>query len=376
MAGVLLVPLDGSDLAEAALPLASLLAKRLQGRLVLLSAIDPADTRGDGEGALERYNAHEAEARRYLDSAVTRLASEGVSATVDIRGGPADEEIEAAAVDVDAAFVVMATHGRSGIGRWFRGSVADKVIRRGTAPVLVIKPGDQPATAASISRIVVPLDQSPLAEAAVAPALELARAFDADLDFVHVASWVVAPYARAPQSGIVLAEVEEEIESEALAYVERVREGTGYAKAHGAVLRGNAAEELATYARHSYADLFVMTTHGRSGFVRMALGSTADRVVAEGAAPVLLVRPVQPGAEQPVRRRRCFNCGRPAPLRDIPGTDRCVRCNHHLHVCDNCVFWTGAVCLRDRPEVGESPHGITCPEFLFRETAGASPDRA
>lgn len=375
MAGVLLVPLDGSELAEAALPLATLLVQRLAGRIVLFSAIEPADIKGNDEGALRRYNEREVEAREYLEKVAARLTTGGATASVEIRGGPADEEIEAAAIDLDAAFIVMATHGRSGVGRWFRGSVADKVIRRGSVPVLVIRPGDEPAPSA-ITRIVVPLDQSELAEMAVLPALELARAFDADLDLVHVAPWVVAPYTRAPQSGYVLAEVEEDIEAEALRYVERVREGTGYAKAHGAVLRGSAAEELATYARHSHADLIVMTTHGRSGFVRLALGSTADRVVAEGAAPVLLVRPLPAGAAPAAKRRRCYNCGRPAPLHEVTGADRCVRCNHHLHVCDNCVFWTGAVCLRDRPEVGESPHGITCPEFLFRETVGASPDRA
>ncbi len=369
MSGLLLVPLDGSEIAAAALPIARLLGQRMGYRIALLTVTEPALTDASGGGAVAEYDRALGEARETLETAAAGLREAGLDVVTEVGVGPADEEIENVAVELGASIVVMATHGRSGLGRWLRGSVADKVIRRGTVPVLAVKPGDTPPKA-GISRVVLPFDGSELSEAASEPAVALARAFDADLDIVEVVPWAGA--ARG-EIGFLTAQLDREIEADALAEAEAFRQRLGYPRAHGVVLRGNASNELVNYALQFGVDLFVMTTHGRSGIVRFAIGSVADRIIGSGVAPVLLIRPQQSLAAEAVKRRRCFSCGRLAPAREVGATDRCLRCERHLHVCDNCVFFTGAVCLRDRPEVSETPRGLECPEFIFRETAARSP---
>jgi nucleotide-binding universal stress UspA family protein len=149
----ILVPLDGSKLAEVALPHAVAQAKLGGGTLVLLRAILPLTAAVIAEGAAyidwDRIRADlEAEARAYLEGLRARLAAEGLNVVVDYReGAPADVIIEAEerhGIDL----VVMATHGRSGLGRWVIGSVADRVVRAGKAPVLLIRPRELPDDAA------------------------------------------------------------------------------------------------------------------------------------------------------------------------------------------------------------------------------------
>lgn len=146
----ILVPLDGSKLAEVALPHAIAQAKLSGGTLVLLRAISPITAAALAEGAAyidwDRVRADlEADARSYLEGVRERLAAEGLDVQVECREGePADVIIDAEerhGVDL----VVMATHGRSGLGRWVLGSVADRIVRAAKAPVLLIRPAEMPA---------------------------------------------------------------------------------------------------------------------------------------------------------------------------------------------------------------------------------------
>lgn len=146
----ILVPLDGSKLAEVALPHAIAQAKQSGGTLLLLRALPPMTAAAVAEAAAyldwERIRADvAAEARRYLEGVRARLAAENLNAQIEIVDGePADAIIDAAerhGVDL----IVMATHGRSGLGRWVLGSVADRVVRAAKAPVLLIRPRELPA---------------------------------------------------------------------------------------------------------------------------------------------------------------------------------------------------------------------------------------
>jgi nucleotide-binding universal stress UspA family protein len=187
--------------------------------------------------------------------------------------------------------VVMATHGRGGLQRLFLGSVADKVMRTADQPTLLISPSEDATArqAIQLRRIVVPLDGSPLAEAALAPAARLAAAAGARLVLLRVQSWPVMTTMALPYVPD-LGPVEAELERQAQQYLEGVlgRLPAGVA-ADIAVLRGIPTMTLVDYVQENAVDLVVMTTHGRGGVRRLALGSTADRLIRLGL-PVLLIR--------------------------------------------------------------------------------------
>ena len=195
--------------------------------------------------------------------------------------------------------IVMATHGRGGFQRLRLGSVADRVVHAATLPVLLVAP---PATRApatvELRRIAVPLDGSPLAESALPLAKQLADDSHAALTLVRVEPFLMgaaaAAYPYAPSSP----ELDVGMEDAAAAYLENVRltrcAGT---QTESIVLRGTAAASLIQYFQDLPADLVVMTTHGRGGFKRLVLGSTADQLVRAGI-PVLLIR-AQPATAQP-----------------------------------------------------------------------------
>jgi nucleotide-binding universal stress UspA family protein len=142
------VPLDGSGLAEKALPHAVALAKRLKLAVQLLRVYAlPSDAYivADGviaQGAVQFREATHKEAESYLDGKVEMLRAEGLDHVIGtaIEGDAASEIIDLAAKTANS-LIVMSTHGRSGIGRWLLGSVADRVIQHSRAPVLLIRAG-------------------------------------------------------------------------------------------------------------------------------------------------------------------------------------------------------------------------------------------
>ncbi|MBI2321738.1 MAG: universal stress protein [Chloroflexi bacterium] len=144
----ILVPLDGSKLAEVALPHAVTLAKQSKGTVVLLRVTQPVTAMVMPEAAYvdwDRIQAEiEAEARAYLADVSARLAAEGLAVQTQLKTADPAEAIIETAKTGGADLIVMATHGRSGLGRWVLGSVADRVVRAATAPVLLIRPAEMP----------------------------------------------------------------------------------------------------------------------------------------------------------------------------------------------------------------------------------------
>jgi nucleotide-binding universal stress UspA family protein len=141
----ILVPLDGSVLAEAALPHARALAKAFDGRITLITVFEPATVIsqpgmvGPVISVSVDAEAETAALREYLDKIAANLKTEGIDVRTAIREGDA----ASAVIDYAAAnredIIVMSTHGRSGIQRWVYGSVADKVLRSANVPVLLIR---------------------------------------------------------------------------------------------------------------------------------------------------------------------------------------------------------------------------------------------
>lgn len=135
----ILVPLDGSDLAEQALPLATGLARRAGATLLLLRSVAWPPVGGAG-----RLRHGEEQARGYLAEVGQRLTRQGCAVGTSLRCDPAAEAILAAAMEQRADLIVMTTHGRGGLGRWAYGSVADRVLRGASVPVLLVRAAAPP----------------------------------------------------------------------------------------------------------------------------------------------------------------------------------------------------------------------------------------
>jgi nucleotide-binding universal stress UspA family protein len=191
----IVVPLDGTRFAEAALPLALGLAKRDGLPLQLVTVWEPVLPLYDVSGQLEAWERdRQAERRRYLADLSSCL--EGLGATVSLKylDGRPSEVLPPFASPENARLVVMATHGRSPLARAGLGSVADQVVRRGSVPVLLIRPDeDSPevelAPAGPLRRVLVPLDGSELAEAALQRSLLAGPSGSIDLTLLRVVSF-------------------------------------------------------------------------------------------------------------------------------------------------------------------------------------------
>jgi len=148
-----MVPLDGSELAECVLPHVEAIAKGCNTKnIIFLQIVEPFQPRGGtghifGEGDAERINAErKAAAEKYLAKMLSQVKYEGVNVESEIISGkPAAEGIADYVTKNGVDLVIIATHGRSGISRWVLGSVADRILRSSCVPVLMVRaPGCAP----------------------------------------------------------------------------------------------------------------------------------------------------------------------------------------------------------------------------------------
>jgi len=134
----LLIPLDESEVAEAALVHAEGLAKCLDARLTLFAVLPlGAETRTGAEAS--SLQARREELKEYLRSRCARLVDEGVQCHASVREGDIGEEIARYAEKHEVDLIVMSTHGRTGLARWVYGSVADRVLTQTSVPVLIVR---------------------------------------------------------------------------------------------------------------------------------------------------------------------------------------------------------------------------------------------
>ena len=287
-----LVPLDGSKLSESSFSLLPFIKSLGFTKVQLISVWDGA---GHDEEKPDSKTAEIVEkGRSYLDAYLTvhseQVKIAGFEVETLVRVGSAADETLKAAADTGSDLIVIATHGRDGLDRFRLGSVADKIIRHATCPTVVIGPNVNVELAPyALRRILVPLDGSELAEAALPIASWLASAQGASLDLVRVVS--VASVSYDTDMGGYPVDLMDAMEDAATTYMTRIA-GQLSAKhqVETSVYIGSAAEQILEHLSQKPAALVVMASHGRTGFARAALGSVADRVL-HGPAPVLILRP-------------------------------------------------------------------------------------
>jgi len=273
----ILVPLDGSGLAERALTYATALGVRTGAELVLLRAVyshtlPGVDARERQQGAID-------EAQEYIDRVTAQVAAALPGAVQGVvRYGHPVACITESARTRQVDLIVMATHGRTGPDHLIFGSVAEAVVAASPVPVLIQRAW-QPLFGkplADYPKIIVPLDGSAFAESALAPAASLAEELGGHLVLLSlqddpIAIRSAADYLSSLQTGL-------QTNYPQLPTMVEVR-------------NGDAAQGIVAAVDVLEADLVFMATHGRTGPGRAVLGSVAGKLLQDGDAPVILLRP-------------------------------------------------------------------------------------
>ncbi len=306
----LLVPLDGSSFSEHALPVALSIARRAGAAVHVIHVHPPlaayADAPPSPDDSLEELTKQHEQA--YLDDVVSRLkAVSPVQVSSSLVEGEVPAMIRAAVTSTKAGLVVMTTHGRSPLGRFWLGSVADDLVRDVPAPMLLIRPHEAKPelTQEPIFRhLLLPLDGSPLAEQMIEPAVALGTLMDADYTLVRVVH-PPTPWAFQGDGGSLeervramldrLEELEHQLRQEAAEYLDQVAERLRQRSLRVAtrvVVADQPAAAILHEAGPPAVDLVALETHGRRGLPRLLLGSVADKIIRGAAVPVLVQRPV------------------------------------------------------------------------------------
>jgi len=310
----MLVPLDGSELAEVVFPYAKELAGRLGLAVTMLYVCSPGER--DEIPMYRAYVERAAEIVRHQSEEVrkgTGIRRKPIEARAEVVVGHTSEEILHFANDNNIDLILMATHGRSGIRRWALGSVTDKVVRASKVPVLLVRAGiPEQIVYGNWPRltILVPLDGSKLAESVLPHVEALAKQRGAQLVEVVLLRVCEPPVILSdyPEAVMPLS-WEEHLEKEMagakrgcrqyLAEVGKRLRDIGIS-VRSEVLIGKAADEIIDYASKNPHNLIVIATHGRSGITRWAYGSVAEKVLLGVSSPLLLVRPVKLNGSQPL----------------------------------------------------------------------------
>ena len=233
-----------------------------------------------------------------FDRLLGSVAGSGLKVRMRVEEGPPAPRILEVVTEEAADLLVVGTHGRAGLQRALIGSVADRLVRQATCPVLTVRPipGSKPRP--EIRRICYATDFSPTSRAAWPWVVAIASAAGAEVDLVHV---TFEPVTDPHMSAETIGRMAQLLDDQGRMEVERFLEGSTLSREriHVRVTRGIADEQIVHSAQEHAADLIVMGTHGWSGVVRWMLGSVAQGVIQTAPCPVLTIAPAS-AREEPV----------------------------------------------------------------------------
>jgi nucleotide-binding universal stress UspA family protein len=264
----ILIPLDGSPLAEAVLDQILPIAVRENSMVHTLFV-------SEGE-AVEEGQVH-------LEKAAERLSAAGLEHQSHVLRGHPAREIVRIAEQLEVDLIAMSTHGRSGVDRWVHGSVTEQVLRHTSTPLFVVSSHSiGVGTPSKFKKILVPLSGSERSAAVLPWIVDLARADDSEIVL-----------ARCEWEGVQRPMLAVELQPERVAaslqpWRERL-EAQGL-RVSVLVKQGGAAHELLELAKHEDIDLIALSTHGRHGFSRLVEGSVTEKLLRHCQQPLLVVR--------------------------------------------------------------------------------------
>ena len=292
----ILVPIDGSPMAESALPATAFLAQKLGARVTLMHVVEKnAPDAVHGQPHLK----HARDAERYLHELAERSFPKGTRVDCHVHASQVEDvagSIVAHAEELAHDLVVMCSHGRGAALHLFLGSIAQSVIARGSRPVLITHPDPEGKPPSFFCRhILVPLDDNPEHAKALPVCKELARACGATLhptivipDLGTLSGQEAVASRMLPGTTSRLLELTTQ---DAERYFRDLEEGLrreGFqASAH--VLRGDPASVIVEAAEQAKIDLIVLGTHGKTGMDAFWAGSVAHRICSQSRVPLLLI---------------------------------------------------------------------------------------
>jgi nucleotide-binding universal stress UspA family protein len=313
MIRTIVVPSDGSDFAERALPLAIGTARRTSAPLEIVRVHEPPpppitpDVLLPGD-ALQRWDEAIRDAERESLAKLRQRVRErtGLDPETVLAYGPVEEallERIAAAAD---PLVVISSHGRGGLARAWLGSVADGLVRRVRAPVIVVRPDEPPvdfAVAPRVRRILVTLDGSSTAERVLGAVVDVARAWEAGVTLLLVLYplWMSDRKEEAALAATASVSAIREAAANYLGGVAEELRRNGVPAEIEIIVDASTASAILNYAALHDIDMLALATHGRGGAARVYMGSVADKVWRGAAKPVMLVNagPEVEAAEAP-----------------------------------------------------------------------------
>jgi nucleotide-binding universal stress UspA family protein len=300
----LLVPLDGSEPAEAALPMVAFLARQAGAQVILLHVVEqhaPATVHG------HHHITGAAEAESYLADVQRRCFPPEVSVVRHVHRretGDVAHSLADHADELESDLVIMLAHGPTSVRRWWSGTLAQQVVRQNAAPILLLHPGPDGKILVPLRQLLVPLDGRPEHESGLPLAVELARLSSAPIRLLMVVPSPGDLHGPDAATGQFLPtatrEMLETLESEGAQYLEQQlqhlqAEGV---TASAAVARGEPASVISEMARTLKADLIVLGTHGTAGIEAFWTGSLGQRLI--GSVPVsFLLALARPAGEPP-----------------------------------------------------------------------------
>ncbi len=288
----LLVPTDFSDLSRSALERAIEIAAQDDAEIVLLYALENTDlpTRHllKAGGFPNVHDEFRAGIQRHLEDQQQETVGDRAKSRAMMKEGHAPTVIADAAGELGADMVVLATHGRRGLKRFFLGSTTERVVRIAPCSVLVVREKRDDPTA----EILVPTDFSDNAKVAVTEAAHLAQSTDSKLILLHVISPLPWPVTDA-----LVVESHPKLQQEVRKGAEeQLRELRNSSVPDGVpcelfVTEGYPDEQIVKIADQRGIDTLVMATQGHSGLDRFFLGSTTEKVVRQAHCTVLVAKP-------------------------------------------------------------------------------------
>ena len=302
----ILVPLDGSQLAELALKHALHIARLYRSHIVLLSVIEENQP-GSEDAVVDplSWQISKSERELYLQSLASQLVSDRVTTEHVVLEGRCAEGIVQYAQDANTNLVVMTSHGRSGLSRWDISSVTQKVVQKLFLPVLVVR-AYQPAEEVSYRRILVPLDGSKRAECSLPASIALAEASHGSL---LLASVVQRP--ELPPAGPLENELREaasrlvQLTREALVpYLNDLKSRYSLPVDTLVLESDSVTRSIHELADREEVDLVVMCAHGASGGAEYPFGSVASNYFQYGNKPVLIIQDIPPSLARPTTVER------------------------------------------------------------------------
>ena len=300
----ILVPLDGSQVAECVLPHTVALARAFKARITLLQVLDylhPSD-RTRSVDPLD-WHIHKAEARAYLNEVTARLQEIDLRTENTLLEGPAAERIVEFARSQDVSLILLGSHGRSGLSGWNISSVVQKIILRAHMPTMIVRayqhlPSDLEGL--RYRHVMVPLDGSQRAECVLPLATTLTRSYESKLLFVRVVAKPEMPHHEplTPEESELVSQITERNRLQAVRYLEQLQPRLSADIETRLLVSDDVAVSLHNLVTQEHVDLVLLSAHGYSGSTRWPYGSVALNFIAYGASPLLIVQDLSPDQVQ------------------------------------------------------------------------------